>query len=306
MTATRQLQVEREAPLRRWPTAAAAVGFVLSCAVVAIGARAYSVSATGFHVSAPVTAGELVPLVALLGTGAASLVIWTLWPHRRRRRSKEDEVVREFPRDPWWTTAVAAATAAALMCAVFVAVALVADHSAQRQTSTRPTGIGHGLPAPPGGGPATGTSGGLSPGWLAVAVTGGVLLFAAAAVAFGAVRSRGRAEDRRQIQTDVVATIADTLEDLERDPDARRAVIGAYARMESTLAAHGLPRRPSEAPLEYLQRVLGRLTISAGATERLTQLFERAKFSLHAIDTRMKTDAVTALTAVRDELGEQR
>jgi Domain of unknown function (DUF4129) len=54
----------------------------------------------------------------------------------------------------------------------------------------------------------------------------------------------------------LVELLDDTLEDLEREPDPRRAVIGAWARMEAGLTAAGLPRRPSEAPFEYAARVL--------------------------------------------------
>jgi hypothetical protein len=36
--------------------------------------------------------------------------------------------------------------------------------------------------------------------------------------------------------------------------------------------------------------------------ERLTELFERAKFSPHAIDAAMKEEAIDALESLRDEL----
>ena len=47
----------------------------------------------------------------------------------------------------------------------------------------------------------------------------------------------------------------EAIDDLRRDPDPRRAVIAAYARMEQALTLYGCPRRPSEAPYEYLSRV---------------------------------------------------
>jgi Domain of unknown function (DUF4129) len=72
--------------------------------------------------------------------------------------------------------------------------------------------------------------------------------------------------------------------------------------MERLLAAHDVPRRPSEAPFEYLGRVLLELDTSAGAVFELTALFERAKFSRHAIDEEMRDEAIAALAAVRDEL----
>ena len=72
--------------------------------------------------------------------------------------------------------------------------------------------------------------------------------------------------------------------------------------MEQTFAAYGVPRQPSEAPLEYLARVLDRLQVSAFAGERLTKLFARAKFSTHEIDAGMKDEAIEALSGLRVEL----
>ena len=108
----------------------------------------------------------------------------------------------------------------------------------------------------------------------------------------------------------LVELLDDTLDDLEREPDPRRAVIGAWARMEAGLAAAGVPRRPSEAPFEYAARVLGTaLTPAAGrlrpdSVHRLTGLFERAKFSHHDIGETDRGQAIAALRAVRRELAE--
>jgi hypothetical protein len=95
----------------------------------------------------------------------------------------------------------------------------------------------------------------------------------------------------------------ESLEDLRNEPDARRAVIAAYARMERALAASGLPRRAAEAPLEYMTRILrDLLRASAASVSRLTALFERAKFSTHEIGPDLKEEAIEALLAVREEL----
>lgn len=94
----------------------------------------------------------------------------------------------------------------------------------------------------------------------------------------------------------------DTLDDLRAERDPRRAIIASYARMEVALSAIGLPRHRAEAPLEYLERALLQLDTSAGAVRRLTDLFERAKFSPHEPEPRMKDDAIASLVAVRDEL----
>jgi Domain of unknown function (DUF4129) len=102
----------------------------------------------------------------------------------------------------------------------------------------------------------------------------------------------------------LVELLDDTLEDLEREPDPRRAVIGAWARMEAGLAAAGLPRRASEAPFEYAARVLEAALARPDAVHRLTGLFERAKFSRHDIGEVERGQAIAALRAVRQQLAE--
>jgi hypothetical protein len=72
--------------------------------------------------------------------------------------------------------------------------------------------------------------------------------------------------------------------------------------MERALGAHGLARRPSETALEYLARALTSLHVGRPSVERLTALFERAKFSRHEIDGSMKAEALAALSSLRDEL----
>jgi Domain of unknown function (DUF4129) len=92
------------------------------------------------------------------------------------------------------------------------------------------------------------------------------------------------------------------LDDLRSERDPRRAIISAYARMERLLGAHGFPRRPAEAPFEYLARVLVELEASPAPVFDLTTLFERAKFSHHDIGPELKDEAIDALESVRTEL----
>jgi hypothetical protein len=96
--------------------------------------------------------------------------------------------------------------------------------------------------------------------------------------------------------------LEDTLDDLRAEQDPRRAVIAAYARLERVLAAFGLARRPAETPQEYLGRILPRLELERRSVRRLTDLFTRAKFSLHEVDAGMKDEAIESLTIARDEL----
>lgn len=131
-----------------------------------------------------------------------------------------------------------------------------------------------------------------------------VLLVAALVGWYLAIRARRRrlGVADGQLAPLLSDVLEETLHDLRAEPDPRRAVIAAYARMERALAAYGLPRSPSEAPDEYLERVFSDLTVSRMATARLTALFARAKFSTHDVEAEMKRDAIEALIAVREEL----
>jgi len=137
--------------------------------------------------------------------------------------------------------------------------------------------------------------------WPVVAVAGALLL-AAAAVWYARRRQRRRHRQPPGVAAELLLALDDAIDDVRAESDPRRAVIKAYARMEAILAAHGLPRRPPEAPYEYLARTLEELEASGASVGRLTDLYERAKFSLHEIRPDMREDAIGALTAVRDEL----
>jgi membrane protease YdiL (CAAX protease family) len=129
----------------------------------------------------------------------------------------------------------------------------------------------------------------------------------AAAVAFTALLlAERRRRSRLPKGWDVVEALSDvldeTLDDLRAESDPRRAVIAAYARMERSLAAHGIPRRRFEAPHEYLRRVLSEVSGGRLAATRLTALFERARFSPHEIDAGMKADAIEAIENLQADL----
>jgi hypothetical protein len=129
----------------------------------------------------------------------------------------------------------------------------------------------------------------------------GLLLLAGAIVAAWLYRRKPR-RPREAAPEALAAALDESLDDLRNDPDLRRAIIAAYARMEAALGAAGIPRQAAEAPLEYLERALLALDTSAGAVRTLTDLFEWARFSHHEPDPSMRDDAVDALIAVRDEL----
>ncbi len=135
-----------------------------------------------------------------------------------------------------------------------------------------------------------------------LAVGLGALIAAAIVVGVLVERRRRRPDALTPEQLKELGDALDeAIDDLRRDPDPRRAVIAAYARMEQALTLYGFPRRPSEAPYEYLSRVARELEAEQPVAA-LTELFEVAKFSEHSVDETMRGRAIDALTAVRQEV----
>jgi hypothetical protein len=139
--------------------------------------------------------------------------------------------------------------------------------------------------------------------WLPVFIAGGAGLVILGYIGLRTLRrSRGALLEKHMLEQQFESLLDETLDDLYAQEDPRAAIIAAYARMERLFATAGVARNPSEAPLEYLQRALGLLHASGTALGRLTGLFQRAKFSTHEVDQSMRSEAIEALTLVRDEL----
>ena len=69
-----------------------------------------------------------------------------------------------------------------------------------------------------------------------------------------------------QLAREAAAVLEESLDDLRAEPDARRAVIAAYARLERTFAASGLGRSHDETAVEHVSRILGELRWTAGSS----------------------------------------
>ena len=115
-----------------------------------------------------------------------------------------------------------------------------------------------------------------------------------------------RARRRRDPFAEPRATVAEGARDAAAaaaiPADPRAAVLAAYARMETALASVGLARRPSDAPREYLARLETGLGGGRAPAARLTELFERARFSPHPVGEESRAEAIGALERLRMEL----
>ncbi len=286
--------------MRTITASAAAVGLTAGTALVAIAARAplsRSSPIDAASASAPVSA----LLLVVAGAGAlvlAGLVL--LAPARRRREDDEPEPEVARPELHW--AVKLAVTLFPLAIAAAITVALLSG----AKTAHSLPGLALGLRGPgrASSAPAGGTRTGFElPSWLPWTVLG---LVAAVAIAGAVVLIVvARTEKRRAAETEdepAASAVDAAMSALDSDSDPRRGVIAAYAAMQRTLAEHGLARARSEAPREFLSRVL----VASRATEReaatLTGLFEEARFSTHPIPEQARGRARSALGSLRARL----
>jgi len=131
--------------------------------------------------------------------------------------------------------------------------------------------------------------------WTALAV--GVIALAVVVVVLVLRRVRIVREPRERIPGHAAVQAAILALDSASDP--RSAVIAAYAAMERTLAEQGVTRSQSEAPREYLLRVLAQGGEAGREARTLTALFEEARFSTHPISEQLRERAHAALSSLR-------
>jgi hypothetical protein len=191
-----------------------------------------------------------------------------------------------------------------LMLAVAAGVAVLILHSKFEQRLKQLEARGNPPAASQRGAPGTipPSARGARLRWDEVAVAAALLAGSAALVLATRRKRRPPRPWRIRSREAVSAALDFSLDDLRSEPDLRRAIIAAYARMERALGGAGLPRAPSEAPFEYVERALRSLDTSGASVSRLTALFEWAKFSQHEPRPEMRDEAIDALATVRDEL----
>lgn len=275
--------------------------------IVALGIRAAALGPgepAGPSLRVPASLSEylllLIAPAALAGIVGFAVV---MAPAFRRRKREDEELVSPQPPAPWWGQALILAVAVA---AIAIPVALAVWASGQ---NTDETSGSDAVPSAPAAPSIPGSSGASQPepptwGWTPVAVVAA----GASALLIGLAATRRCVADAGTPERSAAAalrrTMLDSIEDLRAEPDPRRAVIAAYARMEQDLSSHGLPRRRWEAPLEYLDRALVQLDVDPASASRLTTLFESAKFGHHPIDDGMRAEAIAALERIAGDLAE--
>jgi Domain of unknown function (DUF4129) len=259
-------------------------------AVVGLASRAHTAGGGG---SARVLDSDILLEYTLLLIAAAGVVVIPLTVYAFVV-GRQDEEIALPPRRNWMLAVLLTMTAIAVVSVVLLAGGYLRHHHGTSSSAPLTPLLnlaGKGTRAPRA----------VAFDWVPVIVVSALAV--AALGAGGLLVARRRRPSRAPgIAGALVLALDETLDDLRCDLDPRTAVIAAYAQMERVLARFGLPRSPSEAPREYLGRVLPGVGAGAVSIERLTDLYERARFSTQTIDGGMKAEAIAALETVRDEL----
>jgi uncharacterized protein DUF4129 len=243
----------------------------------------------------------LVGLAAVTGVLAVAFAAKARWRSRRDLFERENDHV-EAEAEPESRLARFLLRVAPYVLVVVIAVGILfaargIDRIVPRETANRagPTQAEEDRTVPAVPGPASGST------WVLLGVLG-ALGALAVVVVLGPRLQRSLLDARAGRHGDIAALVDESIEDLRSESDPRRAVIAAYARMERGLGRAGLARKPFEAPLEYFRRVLLDLQAGAQPVGRLTELFERAKFSRHDVGADAKDEAIECLLAIRGDL----
>lgn len=230
-------------------------------------------------------------------------LVWSLMPERMHGRAPFQEVIGRRPKKPWKERILATLISAALVGGVFAALELT--HSLHYTHHTLPTlNFGFGNAAKKLAAQAH-QQNSQSVNWgLAAAAGGGaaglILLGGGALFLFRRSRQSDELEQTGTLAATSLEAVEVGIDELQAEPDPRRAVIRAYAGMEGSLSGRGVRRRPAEAPFEYLGRVLVEGGAPRPAATHLTELFERARFSQHVIGGPLKAEALDALVDIRE------
>jgi hypothetical protein len=216
---------------------------------------------------------------------------------------------------------------AALLTAAFVASALadpqfdIRPPVQPQESAGQPTGASAGAAQPtPSGTGAVQTPAAkepLIPPWVESVVFAMVLMIVLVIVVFlvwyvirDTIQARGRPLTTEPAPpgpasrvADVAAALDAGLDELGRDgSDPRSVVIACWVRLEEAAAAAGTPRRPSDAPADYVLRLLADHQVSRTVLDRFAGVYRQARYDSGPVDASMRGEAVAALEHLRAEL----
>ena len=287
----------------RLPVAAVViVSFLLAAVIGMTSAASPWVAGDGGGSSPPAIVGEVLAVALAAGLCILLGVLWVSTPGRTQARKKPGAIatdeIRSGLRGGSLVLIGGILVVAALLLAFWFLLRQVDQSSAPPPTATTARDVAP-PPRPAPGPPAPPVF-----DWFFFGLIASIAIILPLALI---ARRRLRppddlVPDEDAVPESVVRAVGESIDQIERDPDARRAIIRAYAQMEHAFDDAGMPRRPYEAPFEYLGRALRGVRVSAPAAGRLAGLFERARFSQHVVDAETKDDAIGALREIERQM----
>jgi hypothetical protein len=139
-------------------------------------------------------------------------------------------------------------------------------------------------------------------------LTAVVLLVALAQLARSLLSRRPRLQRHEEpefaiplVPTELLEEARDRLRELETG-SPRNAIVAAWLGLETSAAATGLPRTPSETSSEYTERVLGTWPVDSARLGDLAALYREARFSVHDLGESHRDRAVADLRVLIADL----
>jgi hypothetical protein len=287
-------------------TALTGVSLLAALIALASAARPAAEAAPAFRLRASVPAPVLAVAAVAVTLAASVAVALALSRAKQPRRLDEDEEEQPASRIPRWLRPILSLLALApyVLLALYLARAggSLPDLLARLGFGLDPSSLG--LPS----GPEVPMSAsalytGLLAALILVATLGSLMLMLWVVLGTRVAEWWARPEPEAvRPPAPVVTAVEESLDDLEREPDARAAIIRCYRRFERALAEAGTPRAPWLTPLEFMRQALGRLALPAGAVGTMTALFERSRFSDEPVGAGERRTALDALREIEARL----
>jgi len=288
-----------------WIAVCAAAALI---AIVALASRSASTPSDGVSIdlSPSITIIRVIGYVAIaLGTVLLPLSFAYARAKARKARAEREALLRhQLEPVPWWVRAIGLTVLAAMF--VFqIAVVLAFIGELRKQAAAGGAGS-------PGGLRTLDTSALGQAHDDLTSITIALVVIAVIVVAALYLSFRWRileqptgvdAGGRRAAMAEAVDL---SLDAIRGEPDPRRAVIAAYVAMERSLSRAGMGRHRSEAPLEYLRRVIAAPTGASEDVRTVTLLFQHARFSHHVVEEAMRSRAIDSLGRIRSAIGAPR
>src|SRR4051794_2872199 len=237
--ASHELRAQAAPPLR-----GAHVGLVAAGVVACTFVLALAVGGVHNRVGTPPAAPDLSVVVDYLIVAfiaAGGVVALVLMLVGRARERAEDDLDETAPPLSKGVRVTAVLVMVALLAAEFWAIRQL--YGGGRSQSPQPAQPATTTATSTGTDTAGGADSTQPVHWSGLALLVAAVLVAVLVLVFARAR-------REPVEPDGAGALADAvaggIDDLESEPDPRRAVIKAYSRMEQALAAEGLPRRVSE------------------------------------------------------------